>query len=312
MAGSSRPRFVLEHPTEAWPEAHDHAPRPYVPVLTPVPLGLSPVTAITWLCPPVTPRWYRDPWSFVTPRRTPTRPSPSRAGYRWHRPVSGSAHGDVCVPSRRVVPERRRQETAAALADATSLSRSQRFSGCSLPQAVPMPTAVESRERIFSTRIEPSRSPDRGDFEAKFRRSPGASLPPSLGSVRAGSRNAPHESCETFHGGTQLAAPAASVCQRSIRSEDADFDQEAIAPGRCRSLPAARPPRFIPEHSALAAPGRRTRSTWTGTGSGARGAVLGRATPYYECQYYRSRTYKIVSGIDFRFGRNGVFGRIYL
>lgn len=151
MAGSSRPRST-----------------PYVPVLTPVPGSGCHRHRDHLVVSPCHPRdWHRDPWSFVTSVERRRARAQAGAGYRWHRPVSGSAHGDVCVPSRRVVSERRRQETAAALADTTSLSRSQRFSGCSLPQAVPMPTAVESRERIFSTRIEPSESPDRRGFRGQ-------------------------------------------------------------------------------------------------------------------------------------------------
>ena len=98
-----------------------------------------------------------------------------------------------------------------------------------------------------------------------------------------------------------LAAPDASACQRWGSSEDADFDQETIAVRRCRSLPAARPPRFGP--GALASTLDLVRCSW---------ALRGTRAPYCECQYYGSSTYKIVSGIDFRFGQNGVFGRIYL
>jgi hypothetical protein len=206
--------------------------------------------------------------------------------------VSGSAHGDVCMPSRRVVPEQRRQETAAALADTTSLSRSQRFSGCSLPQAVPMPTAVESRECTFSTRIEPSRSPDRGGSRGQVSaESPGdlfplvlarfgrdREMPPTkVARHPTAARSSPH----------RLQARANGRSDRKMRTSIKRPSLLVVA-DLCRLLSrrGSSPSTLIPEHPALAAPGRRTRSTWTGAGSGARGAVLGRATPYYECQYY--------------------------
>jgi hypothetical protein len=197
-----------------------------------------------------------------------------------------------------------------------SLSRSQRFSGCSLPQAVPMPTAVESRERIFSTRIEPSESPDRRGFRGQVS-AESWGHPSPLVLARVGQDREMPPTKVARHpptAGTQrtslhrLQARANSRSDRKMRTSIKRPSLLVVA-DLCRPL-AGRGSSPSTPRSPLRADAPAPRG-W-GTGPGAPGAVLGRATPYYECQYYRSRTYKIVSGIDFRFGRNGVFGRIYL
>jgi hypothetical protein len=118
------------------------------------------------------------------------------------------------------------------------------LSGRSLRKEAPCLPRATSRERIFSTRIDPSKTPDRAGSRGQVSAGSWGFSPAKFRPVWTGRENA-----QAFPAGraararSEPAAPDASACQRWGRSEDADLGQQTIAIGRCRSLPPARPPR---------------------------------------------------------------------
>jgi hypothetical protein len=166
----------------------------------------------------------------------------------------------------------------------------------------PGPPRTRLASASFRRESTRPRGPIEQDLGAKFLRCPGASPPRSFGRVWTGREKAP-----AFPGSYSAGTRSEPRCtgrkrvptmgqlgRCGLRSTDHRGWSLPILAGR--SPAEVRPPGL----SFDAEPGPMLM------------ALRGARAPYYECQYYGSSTYKIVSGIDFRFGQNGVFGRIYL
>lgn len=153
-------------------------------------------------------------------------------------------------------------------------------------------------------------------FEAKFRACPPASPPPSFGLVRSAAGGPPRISRagapanDRTRNGPRPEPPAqARVPTTDLTGRSGLRSKEHRLFDHCRSLPAMRRAR---DCRAQRAGDENRSSAPTTTAVPYAGAAMERvqrncrrATPYYESPHYGSRTYKIVSEIDFSFGRDG-------
>jgi hypothetical protein len=147
---------------------------------------------------------------------------------------------------------------------------------------------------------------------------------PSFGGVlghlprEVSAESGPTEPSPAGHAAGARREPRGSGCKRvptvdpigrcGLRSRNHRSGELPLFAGR---LPSGVHPGAPIRH--LRSPRRTDESapTWTRDRAGCPRHCPRTGAPYYECQYVGSASYKIVSGIDFRFGRNRVFGRIY-
>lgn len=183
------------------------------------------------------------------------------------------------------------------------------------PQKGRCATAGMSSEAPFSTRNRRAGRPDRGRFEAKFRASPPASPPPSFGLVRSALARSPNlargrSTNDRTRNGPRPEPPAqARVPTTDLTGRSGLRSKEHRLFEHCRSLPASRCAR---DRRTQRAGDENRSSAPTTTAAPHAGAAMERvqrncrrATPYYESPHYGSWTYKIISEIDFSFGRDG-------